>query len=104
MDPPLGGSGRKTTIFVRDHEYFIPTKFHQNSSSGSGEEIEDVKSLRTTDRQTDRQTDGRTTDEPSHFALFQCYFYEFLCDKWFNQQLFCEYFRVCKLKNAYTKE
>ena len=35
LDPPLGGSGRKTTTLVRDHEYFIPTKFHQNPSSGS---------------------------------------------------------------------
>ena len=65
LDPPLGGSGRKTTTLVRDHEYFIPTKFHQNPSSGSGEEVKNVKSLRTdgrrTDRQTDRRTDGRRT-------------------------------------------
>ena len=53
LDPPLGGSGRKTTTLVRGHEYFIPTKFHQNPSSGSGEEVENVISLR---------TDGRTTD------------------------------------------
>ena len=60
LDPPLGGFGRKTTTLVRDHEYFIPTKFHQNPSSSSGEEVENVKSLRTT---TDgRTTDGRTTD------------------------------------------
>ena len=39
--------GRKTTTLVRDHEYFIPTKFHQNPSSSSGEENENVKSLRT---------------------------------------------------------
>ena len=50
-----GGSGRKTTTLVRDHEYFIPTKFHQNPSSGSGEEVENVKSLRTDDRGTDRR-------------------------------------------------
>ena len=63
LDPPLGGSGRKTTTLVRDHEYFIPTKFHQNPSSGSGEEVENVKVYgRTDDGQTDRQTDGRTTD------------------------------------------
>ena len=49
LDPPLGGSGRKTTTLVRDHEYFIPTKFHQNPSSGVGEEVENVKSLRTDD-------------------------------------------------------
>ena len=49
LDPPLWGSGRKTTTLVRDHEYFIPTKFNQNLSSGSGEEVENVKSLRTDD-------------------------------------------------------
>ena len=60
LDPPLGGSGRKTTTLVRDHEYFIPTKFHQNPSSGSGEEVENVKVYgRRTD---DGRTDGRTTD------------------------------------------
>ena len=59
LDPPLGGSGRKTTT-VRDHEYFIPTKFHQNSSSSSGEEVENVKSLRRTD-DDDGRTDGRRT-------------------------------------------
>ena len=58
LDPPLDGSGRKTTTLVRDLEYFIHTKFHQNPSSGSGDEVENVNSL------TDdgRQTDGRTTD------------------------------------------
>ena len=55
LDPPLGGSGRKTTTCVRDHEYFIPTKFHQNHpSSGSGEEVENVKSLRTDGQRTVR--------------------------------------------------
>ena len=57
LDPPLGGSGRKTTTLVRDLEYFIHTKFHQNPSSGSGEEVENVNSL------TDGRTDGRTTDD-----------------------------------------
>ena len=61
LDPPLGGSGRKTTTLVRDHEYFIPTKFHQNPSSGSGEEVENVKSLWTTTTTTDGRTDGRRT-------------------------------------------
>ena len=64
LDPPLGGSGRNTTTLVRDHEYFIPTKFHQNPSSGSGEEVENVKVYgRTTDGQMDgrRRTDGRRT-------------------------------------------
>ena len=41
--PALDGSGRKTTTLVRDHEYFIPTKFHHNLSSGSWEEVENVK-------------------------------------------------------------
>ena len=59
LDPPLGGSGRKTTTLVRDHEYLIPAKFHQNPSSGSGD-VENVKSLRQTDGR--RATDGRTTD------------------------------------------
>ena len=63
LDPPLGGSGRKTTTLVRDQKYFIPTKFHQNPSSGSGEEVENVKSLRTDGRTTDGRTDGRTTDD-----------------------------------------
>ena len=40
--------------------YFVPTKFHQNPSSGSGEEVENVKSIRM-DGQTDRRTDGPQT-------------------------------------------
>ena len=56
LDQPLGGSGRKTTTLVRDLEYFIHTKFHQNPSSGSGEEVENVNCL------TDGRTDGRTDD------------------------------------------
>ena len=60
LDPSLGGSGRKTTTLVRDHEYFIPTKFHHNPSSGSGEEVENVKSLR--DDDDGRTDDGRTDD------------------------------------------
>ena len=38
------------------NKYFIPTKFHQNQSSGSGEEIENVKSL-----QMDGRVDGQKT-------------------------------------------
>ena len=53
LDPPLGGSGRKTKTLVRDHEYFMHTKFHQNPSSGSGEEVENVK--------VRPMTDGRRT-------------------------------------------
>ena len=60
LDPPLCGSGRKTTRLVRDHEYFIPTKFHQNPSSSSGEEVENVKSLQRTTTTDD--VDGRTDD------------------------------------------
>ena len=70
LDPPLGGSGRKTTTLVRDHEYFIPTKFHQNPSSGSGEEVENVKSLRTDGRTTDGRTDdGRCAMTIAHSSL-----------------------------------
>ena len=56
---PWADLAEKTTTLVRDHEYFIPTKFHQNPSSGFGEEVENVKSLRTPD---DGRTDGRTDD------------------------------------------
>ena len=62
LDPPLGGSGRKTTTLVRDHEYFIPTKFHQNPSSSSGEEVENVKVYGRRLTPDDGRTDGRTTD------------------------------------------
>ena len=55
---PLGGSGRKTTTLVRDHEYFIPTKFYQNLSSGSEEEVENVKVY--------RRTDGRRAMTKAH--------------------------------------
>ena len=63
LDPPLGGSGRggsgrKTTTLIRDHEYFIPTKFHKNPSSGSWEEAENVKVY---GRRTD-DDDGRTDE------------------------------------------
>ena len=64
LDPPLDGFGRKTTTPVRDHEYFIPTKFHQNPSSSSGEEVENVKSLRTTTDATDGRNDNSSL-EPS---------------------------------------
>ena len=65
LDPPLGGSGRKTTTLVRDHEYFIPTKFHQNLSSGSGEEVENVK-VYGRRRRTDGGTDGRCAMTIAH--------------------------------------
>ena len=63
LDPPLGRSGRKTTTFVRDLEYFIHTKFHQNPSSGSGE-VKNVNCL--TD---DGQTDGRRTTRDHNRSL-----------------------------------
>ena len=69
LDPPLDGSGRKTTTLVRDLEHFIHTKFHQNPSSGSGEEVENVNSLngrRTTDG---RRTDGRRTTRDHNRSL-----------------------------------
>ena len=49
----MGGSGRKTTKLVKDYEYLMHTKFHQNQSSGSGEKVEKVKVY-------GRRTDGRT--------------------------------------------
>ena len=61
LDPPLGGSGRKTTTLVRDHEFFMHTKFHQNPSSCSGEEVENVKVYDDGRRTTDGRTDGRRT-------------------------------------------
>ena len=42
---------RPGSTLVRDHEYFIPIKFHQNPSGGFGEEVENVKVYR-------RKTDG----------------------------------------------
>jgi hypothetical protein len=51
-------------------------KFGQNWSSGSGEEVKNVKSLQTDDRQTtdrqtpdDRQTDGRQTKSDQKSSL-----------------------------------
>ena len=66
LDPPLGGSSRKTTTLVRDHEYFIPTKFHQNPSSGSGEEVENVNCL-TDEGWTD---DGQRMITIGHWSLW----------------------------------
>ena len=61
LDLPMGGSGQKTTTLVRDYEYFMHTKFHQNPSSGSGKEVENVK-VYGRRRTTDGRTDRRTTD------------------------------------------
>jgi hypothetical protein len=47
-------------------------KFGQNWSSGSGEEVKNVKSLQTDDRQTTdarRQTDGRQTKSDQKSSL-----------------------------------
>ena len=60
--PALDGSGRKTTTRVSDHEYFIPTKFHQNPSSGSGQSVENVKVYGRTD-------DGRCAMTKAHLSL-----------------------------------
>ena len=35
LDPPLDGSGSKTTTLVRDYEHFIPAKFRKHPLSGS---------------------------------------------------------------------
>ena len=45
---------------------WVPTKFHQNPSSGSGKEVENVKSLRTVDGRTD---DGRCAMTIAHSSL-----------------------------------
>ena len=66
LDPPLDGSGQKTTTLVRDLEYFIHTKFHQNPSSGSGEEVENVNSL-TDDGRTDA---GQRVITIGHWSLW----------------------------------
>ena len=76
LDPPLGGSGRKTTTLVRDLEYFIHIKFHQNPSSGSGEEVENVNSP--TDGRTD---DGRTTDDGQRMITIGHWSLWLLCPK-----------------------
>ena len=47
---------KKKTTLVRDHEYFIPTKFYHNPTSSSGEEVENVKVYGRTD------DDGQTMD------------------------------------------
>ena len=60
LDPPLDGSGRQITTLVRDYEYFIPSKSNQNQSSGSGEEVENVKTF--TDGHGTTDDNGRTTD------------------------------------------
>ena len=62
LDPPPVLIWPKTTTLVRDHEYFIRTKFHQNPSSGSGEEVENAIVLRS-DRRTTR--DINKSLEPS---------------------------------------
>ena len=68
LDPPLGGSGQKTTTLVRDLKYFIHTKFHQNPSSGSGEEVKNVNCLTDDRRQT---TDaGQRVITIGHWSLW----------------------------------
>ena len=44
-------------MFLLRNKYFIPTKFHQNPSSGSGEEIENVKFT------DERGVDGQRTSQ-----------------------------------------
>ena len=74
LDPPLDGSGRKTTTLVRDLECFIHTKFHQNPSSGSGE-VENVNSL----------TDGRRTDAGQRVITIGHWSLWLLCPKKWNK-------------------
>ena len=65
LDQPLGGSGRKTTTLVRDFDYYLHTKFHQNPSSDS-REVENVNCLTDDGRQTD---DGRRTTRDHNRSL-----------------------------------
>ena len=53
LDLPLGGYGRNILMHMRSDEHFVPTKFYQNPSSGSGE-VENVKVYA-------GRTDGRRT-------------------------------------------
>ena len=62
LESSLGGYGRKTKTLVWNHKYFIPTTFHQNPSSGSGEEVENMKSLR-------RADDARHSMTKAHSSL-----------------------------------
>ena len=78
---PLGGSGRKTTTLVRDLQYFIHTKFHQNLSSGSGEEVEIVNCL------TDRR---QTTDAGQRVITIGHWSLRLLCPKK-STMLFCSW-------------
>ena len=71
LDPPLNGFGRNTTTLVRDHEYFIPTKFRQNPSSRSGERVENMKAYGRRRRTTEdgRTDDGRCAMSIAHLSL-----------------------------------
>ena len=71
LDPPLGWSVRKTTTLVRDLEYFLHTKYHQNPSSRS-EEFENANLL------TD---DGRTTDNGQRLITIGHWSLRLLCPK-----------------------
>ena len=87
LDPPLGGSGRKITTPERDLEYFIHTKFHQNLSSGSGEEIENVNCL------TDGRTDGiRQTTDTGQRVITIGHWSPILCPK--------EKIKICRYING----
>ena len=93
LDPPLDGSGRKTTTLVRDLEYFIHTKFHQNPSSGSGEEVENVNSL-TDDGRTDA---GQRVITIGHWSLW------LLCPKKYPISWYQELFFYIKKDIFYVK-
>ena len=42
LDLPLDRSCRKTTTLVRDHEHFMPTKFHKHPLNGYVEKADYV--------------------------------------------------------------
>ena len=66
LDPPLGRSRRQTTL-VKDYEYFILTKFHQNPSSGSEKKLKMWKF--TDDDDAGPTDDGRRAMTIAHLSL-----------------------------------
>ena len=68
LDPPLGGSGRKTTTLVRDLEYFILPSFIKIYQAVLEKKL---KYKLSNGRRTDdgRQTDGRRTTEAGQCVI-----------------------------------
>ena len=69
------------------HPRMLCAKFGWNWPSGSGEEVENRKSLQT-DRQTDRRTDGQTTDERRSEKLTWAFSSGELIKNWYSAILY----------------